>query len=57
MDDLSDFIQILVLRRRSALPITETELKLMAAAAIIGLRRIPKKGYSAPAASGMPRAL
>lgn len=31
-------------RRRSALPITETELKLIAAAAIIGLSRIPKKG-------------
>ena len=31
-------------RNRKALPITETELKLMAAAAIIGLNRIPKKG-------------
>ena len=30
--------------RRSALPITETELKLMAAPAMIGLRRSPKKG-------------
>jgi len=29
---------------RKALPITETELKLIAAAAIIGLRRIPKNG-------------
>lgn len=29
---------------RSALPITETELKLIAAAAIIGLSRIPKNG-------------
>lgn len=29
---------------RRALPITETELKLMAAAAIIGLSRMPKKG-------------
>lgn len=31
-------------RSRRALPITETELKLIAAAAIIGLSRIPKKG-------------
>ena len=31
-------------RNRKALPITETELKLIAAAAIIGLNRIPKKG-------------
>ena len=30
--------------RRKALLITETELKLIAAAAIIGLRRIPKNG-------------
>jgi len=30
--------------RRSELAMTETELRLMAAAAIIGLRRIPKKG-------------
>ena len=31
-------------RRRRALPITDTELKLIAAAAIMGLSRIPKKG-------------
>jgi AraC-like DNA-binding protein len=31
-------------RRRSAFPITETELKLIAAPAIIGLSKIPKKG-------------
>jgi hypothetical protein len=30
--------------RRSELTMTETELRLMAAAAMIGLRRIPKKG-------------
>ncbi len=30
--------------KRSALLITETELKLIAAAAMIGLKRIPKKG-------------
>jgi hypothetical protein len=29
-------------RRRRALPTTDTELKLMAAAAIMGLSRIPK---------------
>ena len=31
-------------RRRSALPITETELRLIAAAAMIGLKRMPVKG-------------
>jgi len=31
-------------RRRSAFAITETELKLIAAPAIIGLRRSPKNG-------------
>src|SRR5205807_9369472 len=44
-------------RRRSAFPITETELKVMAALAIIGLRSSPKIGYSTPAASGTPSAL
>jgi hypothetical protein len=39
------------------LAITVAELKLMAAAAIIGLRSRPAKGYKAPAAIGMPRAL
>jgi hypothetical protein len=33
---------------------TETELKLIAAAAIIGLSRIPKNGYNTPAAIGTP---
>jgi len=32
------------LRNRRAFPITETELKLMAAPAIIGFRRSPRKG-------------
>ncbi len=41
----------------SALPITETELKLMAAAAIIGLSNSPKIGYRTPAAIGTPRLL
>ena len=39
-----DEAHILVARRRKALPITETELRLMAAAAIIGLKRRPRKG-------------
>ena len=34
----------LTVRNRSALAITETELKLIAAPAIIGLRRTPKNG-------------
>jgi hypothetical protein len=34
----------LTLLKRNAFPITETELKLMAAAAIIGLKSIPKNG-------------
>src|SRR6266699_2528140 len=49
--------QILARRSRSALPITDTELKLIAAAASIGLRRIPKNGYRTPAASGTPSEL
>src|SRR5207253_2641153 len=44
-------------RRRSAFAITETELKVMAALAMIGLRSSPKIGYSTPAASGTPSAL
>ena len=36
--------QIDTLFSLSALPITDTELKLMAAAAIMGLSRMPKKG-------------
>ena len=44
-------------RRRSALPITETELNDIARAATMGLSRMPKTGYSAPAAIGMPIAL
>ena len=41
-------------RSRNAFPITDTELKLIAAAAIIGLNRIPKNGYNTPAAIGTP---
>lgn len=42
---------------RKALVITETELKLMAKAAIIGDNKMPKKGNSTPAATGTPKAL
>lgn len=45
-----------VLSRRE-FAITDTELKLMAPAAIIGLSSRPKKGKSTPAASGTPIAL
>jgi len=44
-------------RNRSELLITETELKLMAAAAKIGLRSNPKNGYRMPAAIGTPTEL
>lgn len=44
-------------RRRRALPTTETELKLMAAAAITGDKSSPKNGYSTPAAIGTPKVL
>ena len=46
--------QILALRSRSALPITDTELKLMAAAAKTGLIRSPKAGYNTPGGYGYP---
>lgn len=42
---------------RKALLTTERELKLMAAAAIIGDSNRPKNGYRAPAATGTPREL
>jgi hypothetical protein len=51
------FLYSLAWRRRRALVITETELKLMAAAAKMGLSRIPKNGYRTPAAMGTPMAL
>ena len=46
-----------VIRNRSALPITETELRLIASAAIIGERSQPVNGNSTPAASGTPSML
>ena len=36
---------------------TETELKVIAALAIIGLSRTPNTGYNAPAARGTPSRL
>jgi hypothetical protein len=39
------------------LTITENELKLIAAAAIIGESKIPKNGYRIPAAIGIPKTL
>jgi hypothetical protein len=44
-------------RSRSALAITDTELNVIAALAIIGLRSRPKTGYSTPAAMGTPSTL
>lgn len=44
-------------RSRSALPMTDTELRLMAALAIIGLSSSPNHGYRTPAAMGTPRTL
>ena len=44
-------------RRRRALLTTDTELKLIAAAAIIGFSRMPKNGKSTPAATGTPTLL
>ena len=45
------------MRNRNAFIITDTELKDIAKAAIIGDSRIPKKGYKAPAAIGTPNTL
>src|SRR5579871_6158477 len=42
---------------RSAFAITETELKVIAALAIMGLRSSPKNGYRTPAATGTPMVL
>jgi hypothetical protein len=39
---------------KSVFVTTETELKAMAAPAIIGLKRNPVKGYNTPAAIGIP---
>jgi hypothetical protein len=44
-------------RSRRALVITETELKAIAALAIIGLKTMPNAGYRTPAATGTPMKL
>ena len=44
----------LIFRSRSEFVITDTELKLIAAAARIGLSSSPNTGYSTPAAIGTP---
>ena len=46
-----------VLRNLSELTITDTELKLMAVAAIIGDSNRPNNGYNTPAATGTPKLL
>ena len=49
--------QSLTDRKRSALLITDTEDRLIAAAAMTGLSSRPNTGYSTPAATGIPSAL
>lgn len=49
--------QSLMPRKRSELPMTETEDRLIAAAAIIGESRTPKNGNRIPAATGTPAEL
>lgn len=46
-----------MVRNRNAFAITETELKLIANAAIIGESSNPKKGNKTPAATGIPNEL
>lgn len=48
---------ILKLRNRKEFAITETELKLIAAAAIIGDNNNPKTGYNIPEATEIPKTL
>jgi hypothetical protein len=47
----------LKLLNRNEFIITETELKLIATAAIIGDNKIPKKGYNIPEATEIPNTL
>ena len=44
-------------RKRKAFPITDTELNVIAALAIIGLSSNPNTGYNTPAATGTPSTL
>ncbi|PWJ15832.1 hypothetical protein SAMN05421539_11052 [Jannaschia seohaensis] len=50
-------IHSFIARSRKEFPITDTEERLMAAAAIIGDRRTPKIGNRMPAATGTPAVL
>ena len=50
-------VQTSDLRSRRAFPMTETELRLIAAAANIGDSNMPKNGYRTPAAIGTPAVL
>ncbi len=55
--DLLLVVYSFTLLSRSELLITDTELKLIAAAAMMGESRIPKNGYNTPAAIGTPTVL
>lgn len=46
-----------VFLNRNELAITDTELKLIAAAAMMGDNNKPNQGYSTPAATGTPSEL
>jgi hypothetical protein len=46
-----------MVRKRKLLLTTDTELKAIAAPAIIGLSRKPNEGYKIPAAIGIPMML
>ncbi len=52
-----EFYQSFAVRKRKLLLTTETELKAIAAPAIMGSSRKPKKGYNTPAAIGIPMML
>ena len=54
-EPVNDYIS--AARSRKALPMTDTELRLMAAAAIMGLSKMPNTGKSTPAAIGIPTLL
>tara|TARA_R110002072_G_scaffold51898_2_gene138968 strand:- start:62 stop:250 length:189 start_codon:yes stop_codon:yes gene_type:complete len=48
---------IFVILSRKALPTTDKDDRLIAAAAIIGDKSMPKTGYRTPAATGTPNVL
>jgi hypothetical protein len=54
---LADLPHNAILLSRRAFAITDTELNVIAALAIMGLSTIPKYGYKIPAATGTPMAL